>query len=203
MKIYIDFDDVLCETARSFVSIVERLFNKHVPYEQVEFFDLEKSFKLNEDEFRQMMIEGHLPEVLLSYEETPGASETINKWLDEGHEVNIITGRPYSAYEPSRQWLDEHNLKRVKLYCLNKYGRDAFIKNSDFSLEMDDFMKMDFDFAVEDSPKAFKHLTHLTNCTIAVFDRPWNQKAEFPADNFIRCMNWTEVDKQFALRGNR
>ena len=32
----------------------------------------------------------------------------------------IITGRPYSAYEPSRQWLDEHDLERVKLFCLNK-----------------------------------------------------------------------------------
>jgi len=197
MKIYIDFDDVLCETARSFVSIVERLFNKYVPYEQVEFFDLEKSFKLNEEEFRQMMIEGHLPEVLLSYEETPGASETINKWLDEGHEVNIITGRPYSAYEPSRKWLDEHNLKRVKLFCLNKYGRDAFIKDSDFSLEMDDFLKMDFDFAVEDSPKAFKHLAHLTDCKIAVFDRPWNKNADFPTENYVRCLDWKAVDQLF------
>ena len=199
MKIYIDYDDVLCETARSFVSIVERLFDKHIPYEQVEFFDLDKSFNLNEEEFRTMMIEGHLPEVLLSYVETPGASGTINKWIDEGHEVFIITGRPYSAYEPSRKWLDEHNLKRVTLYCLNKYGRDAFIKDSDFSLEMDDFMKMEFDFAVEDSPKAFAHLTHLKNCTIAVYDRPWNKNAKFPPGNFVRCLDWNEVDKQFKM----
>lgn len=33
---------------------------------------------------------GHLPENLLSYEETPGASETINKWVDEGHEVLLL-----------------------------------------------------------------------------------------------------------------
>ena len=197
MRIYVDMDDVLCETARAFVSIVERMFDKHVPYEQVKFFDLDKSFGLDDNQFEMMMIEGHLPEVLLSYKETLGASETINKWIDVGNEVNIITGRPYSAYEPSRRWLDEHNLKRVKLYCLNKYGRDAFIKNSDFSLEMDEFMQMRFDFAVEDSPKAFKHLAHLTNCKVAVFDRPWNKNVIFPSENYVRCFDWKEVDQQF------
>lgn len=58
--------------------------------------------------------------------ETPGASESINKWVDEGHEVSIITGRPFDSYEPSRRWLDEHHLERVPLYCVDKYGREEF-----------------------------------------------------------------------------
>lgn len=194
MNIYIDFDDCLCETAKAFTFIVKRMFGKYIPYEQVHFFDLEKSFSLTHEQYEAMMIEGHLPEVLLSYEEVEGASEVINKWMDEGHNVSIITGRPYSAYEPSRRWLDEHNLSRVKLFCLNKYGRDSFIKNSDFSLELEDFYKMKFDFAVEDSPAAFKHLTHLTECTIAVFDRPWNASAQFPGSNYVRSHSWAEID---------
>ena len=68
-----------------------------------------------------------IPLSLLSFAETPGASGTINGWLNSGHVVSIITGRPYSAYEPSREWLDLHGLERAKLYCLNKYGRDSFI----------------------------------------------------------------------------
>lgn len=195
MNIYIDFDDVICETALSFTHIVKRLFNVDVPYEKVQFFDLQKSFGLTTEQYEHMMIEGHLPEVLLSYEETPGASSTINKWIDDGHKVQIITGRPYSAYEPSRKWLDEHNLSRVELVCVNKYGRDAFIKNSDFSIELDEFYKMHFDFAVEDSPSAFKHLTHLPNLKVAVFNRPWNKETQFPNPNYTRCMNWDEVNQ--------
>lgn len=194
MNIYIDFDDVLCETARSFSGIVKRMFDVDVPYENINFFDLQKSFGLTEAQYEAMMIEGHLPDVLLGYDETPKASETVNKWIDEGHNVFIITGRPYSAYEPSRKWLDNHNLSRVKLFCLNKYGRDAFIKDSSFSLELEDFYKMPFDFAVEDSPMAFKHLAHLTECKIAVFNRPWNKATSFPNENYVRCMNWDEVD---------
>ena len=161
MKIYVDYDDCLCETARSFSRLAVEMFGKHVPYEKIRYFDLDKSFDLDDDQFQRFMIKGHDPEVLLSYEETPGASATINELISQGHEVSIITGRPFSAYEPSREWLDKHGLKDVRLYCLNKYGRDTSFYNTDFSLELEDYYKMKFDFAVEDSPKAFKFFDRL------------------------------------------
>lgn len=46
MKIYIDFDDVLCETAEYFTKIAKELFDIDVPYRQVQFFNLQKSFDL-------------------------------------------------------------------------------------------------------------------------------------------------------------
>ncbi len=195
MNIYIDFDDVLCETADAFTRIAHDMFGVNVPYEEVHFFDLQKSFGLTSEQYEAMMLHGHLPEVLLSYKETKGASQVVNSWIDKGHNVFIMTGRPASAYQPSRQWLDEHGLERVKLFCVNKYGRDSFIKNSSFSLELEDFYKMPFDFAVEDSPSAFKHLLHLPDCKVAVFNRPWNQAAEFPNDNYVRCTDWKAINE--------
>ena len=176
MKIYVDYDDCLCETARNFSDLAVEMFGKNVPYEKIRYFELDKSFDLNEEQFVQFMSKGHEPDVLLSYEETPGASEVINEWLSEGHDVSIITGRPFSSYEPSRQWLDRHGLKDVKLYCLNKYGRDGFIKDSDFSLELEDYYRMKFDVAVEDSPKAFRFFDHLPDLKVMVYDRPWNRE---------------------------
>ncbi len=193
LNIYIDFDDCLCETARALSKLAGDLFNKEVPYENIQFFNLQRSFDLTEDEYEKLMIEAHLPDVLLSYEETPGASTVVNEWLDQGHNVSIITGRPSSAYEPSRKWLDEHGLERVKLFCLNKYGRDSFIKNSEFTLELEDYYKMKFDVAVEDSPLAFKFFDHLPDLKVNVFNRPWNQNAELPNANFVRCTNWDVI----------
>ena len=193
MNIYVDFDDCLCETALHFSGLVKEMFDKDVPYEDIQFFNLQKSFSLTEEQYQEMMIKAHTPEVLLTYEETPGASETINKWLDEGHNVFIITGRPYSAYEPSRQWRDEHNLERVKLYCLDKYGRDSFIKDSEFSLKLEDYYKMHFDYAVEDSPLAFKFFDHMPELKVMVFDRPWNRETSFPNENFRRCVDWETI----------
>lgn len=193
MKIYIDYDDCLCETARAFTGIAERLFGKKVPYKEVQFFNLQDSFKLTDDEYKQLMIEGHLPEVLLSFEETPGASKVINEWIDKGYEVDIITGRPYSSYEISRIWLDKHGLDRVGLLCLNKYGRDGLFKTSDFNLELNDFYKMKFDYAIEDSPLAFKFFDHMPELKVLIYDRPWNRECKLPNSNYFRCPDWEYI----------
>ena len=152
-----------------------------------------RAFFLTDKQYEELMIEGHKPEVLLAYEETPGAAECVNGWIDNGHNVSIITGRPFSSYEPSREWLDRHGLGRVRLYCLNKYGRDSFIKNSDFSLELEDYYKMHFDYAVEDSPHAFKFFDHLPELRVLVYDRPWNRKSELPGENYTRCSDWEMI----------
>ena len=193
MNIYIDFDDCLCETARYFSAIAKELFGKDVPYENINFFDLQKSFSLTRKEYEELMIAGHKPEVLLAFDETPGASETVNCWLEKGYNVSVITGRPDSAYGPSRTWLDEHGLERVKLYCLNKYGRDTFAKDFAYSLELEDYYKMHFDYAVEDSPHAFKFFDHLPDLKVLVFDRPWNRDCVFPGNNYHRCLDWGSI----------
>ena len=87
-------------------------------------------------------------------------------------------------------WLNNHGLKNVKLYCLDKYGRENFMKNSDFSLKLEDYYKMKFDLAVEDSPSAFKFFDHLPDIKVMVFDRPWNRETEPLKDNFTRCYDW-------------
>ena len=195
MNIYVDFDDCLCETARYFSELAAQMFGIDILYEKIRYFNLQKSFSLSDEEYDKLMIEGHTPKALLSFNETPGAIKTINNWLDNGYDVKIITGRPVSTYKASRQWLNEHGLDRVNMYCLNKYGRDSFLKGSTFSLELEDYYKMHFDFAVEDSPHAFKFFDHLPDLKIMVVDRPWNQDCEFPNKNYTRCTDWNMIRK--------
>ena len=40
------------------------------------------------------------------------------------------TARAFSKLAPEMFNKDEHGLQNARLYCLNKYGRDHFIKNS-------------------------------------------------------------------------
>lgn len=195
MNIYVDFDDCLCETARHFSGLAKDMFGTNVPYENINFFNLQKSFSLTDIQYEDMMAEAHKPEILLSYAETPGAADTLNSWVDEGHDVSVITGRPFNSFEPSREWLDRHRLGRIKLYCLNKYGRDSFYQNTEYSLELEDYYKMHFDIAVEDSPHAFKFFDHLPDLKVLVYDRPWNHNVELPGDNYIRCFDWNEIER--------
>lgn len=198
MNIYVDFDDCLCESARYYVRLAAEMFHSRVTYEEFRFFDMAKTFSLNEEQFDRFMIRGHAPEVLLSLEETPGASSVINEWLADSHQVSVITGRPLVAWEASRAWLDAHGLQKVPLFCFDKYGRDNLIKNSDFSLSLEDYRKMKFDFAVEDSPKAFPFFSHLPSLRVCVFDRPWNRDCVFPNENYARCFSWPEIRSRFS-----
>lgn len=193
MNIYVDFDDCLCETARAFSDIALEMFGIDVPYEKMAYFNLQKAFNLDDDQYDRLLVKGHEPEVLLGFEETPGASKVLNDWINKGHEVSIITGRPFGSFEPSRIWLDRHGLQDIKLYCLDKYGRENFMKNSDFSLSLEDYYKMKFDYAVEDSPTAFKFFNHMPELKVMVFDRPWNRTAEFPNGNFKRVFDWESI----------
>lgn len=197
MRIYIDFDDVICETARYFTKLAKELFGIDLPYSQVQFFNLKKTFDLNDEQYEELMRAGHTPQHLLAYEETPGAVKTINKWMDEGHEVSVITGRPFDSYEPSRKWLDEHQLERVPLFCVDKYGREKINQGFSFSMTLENLYNIPFDFVVEDSPAAFEHVLHFENCKVAVFGRPWNRQAEFPNDSFVRCTGWEEINRLF------
>ena len=193
MNIYVDFDDCLCETARAFSDIALEMFNIDVPYEKMRYFNLQMAFGLDDEQYDALLRKGHEPEVLLGFEETPGAVAVLNEWIEKRNNVSIITGRPFGSFEPSREWLDEHGLKNVKLYCLDKYGRENFMKNSDFSLKLEDYYKMKFDVAVEDSPTAFKFFNHLPDIKVMVFDRPWNKDAELPGENFTRCFDWESI----------
>ena len=56
------------------------MFNQNVPYDRIHYFELDKSFDLDAEQYERLML--------------------------RGHEVSIITGRPSSVYETSRIWLD-------------------------------------------------------------------------------------------------
>ena len=51
MRIYVDFDDCLCETGRAFSKLVLEMFNKHVPYDQMHYFELDRSFDLDAEQY--------------------------------------------------------------------------------------------------------------------------------------------------------
>ena len=167
MRIYIDFDDCLCETARMLAKEAREKYGRNVPYEDMRYFDLKKSFSFNDEEYDEFMVAAHYPETLISLEETPGASEVI--------------------------WLDNHNLERVKLFFLDKYSRDEFYRKGESNLSLEDFYKMDFDYAIEDSPNAFRFFDSFSKLKVMVFSRPWNLECELPGENYTRCTDWKMI----------
>lgn len=196
MRIYVDFDDVICETARSLSVIAKRLFGVDVPFERIRYFDLRKSFGLDAGQYDQLMEAAHEPEAILAYDELPGASCALRKWKDDGHDVDVVTGRPFRTRAASLEWLASHGLADLPVIHVDKYGREpAPLPGEGRSLTLEEFSRLCYDFAVEDSPAALEHLAKMDGCRVAVFSRPWNVNVPLPGPMFTRADGWQEVEQ--------
>lgn len=200
MRIYIDFDDVITETAKRLSAIAHELFGTNVEYENISTFYLNISFGLDKVQLAKLMERAHSREEVLGYPETPGASAAIRQWLNDGHNVEIVTGRPQYTASATREWLADHGLADVKVIHVDKFRREAPPSSPDAprSLTIDEFCQRRYDFAVEDSPAAFPVLERIQPCPVAVFSRPWNKAVEMPSSLYRRCADWEDV-KAYAL----
>ena len=96
MKIYLDFDDVLCETFAELERFARAEFGKNPEPGRSVHFDLHESLGLSDGEYRLFMDRFHA-EKLLSIPEIPGACAALRAWIEAGHEPVVVTGRPVSA----------------------------------------------------------------------------------------------------------
>lgn len=60
---------------------------------------------------------------------------------------------------------------------------------------------MKFDFAVEDSPRAFRFFDHLPNLRVLVYERPWNRDCVFPNGRYTRCTDWESIRRLVEHEG--
>lgn len=197
MRIYVDFDDVLCETARELSRLAGELCGCRVPYEEIRAFNLREAFGLDEARYTLLMRAAHETERLLALEPTPGAVATLARWVADRHEVEIVTGRPFTTHDASMRWLRRHGLERIPLIHVDKYNRQLAPETgtADWSraLTREEFATRRYDLAVEDAPAALEQLAAMPPCRVAVFDRPWNRDTPLPTAHFTRCSGWEAV----------
>ena len=199
LKIYVDCDDVVTETALRLMEI-RRGEGGWAPesFEEMHDFDLHKSLRLDAEEYVAFMTRVHHPDVLGALEALPGACETLRAWLDDGLAPVIVTGRPAFSHATTRAWLDERGLADLPLMLVDKYNRA--LGASVPGVETVPFARLreaGFDLAVDDAPAALDLLAESGLCPYIVFDRPWN-RAYNPVVPRVR--SWAELDRAVRER---
>ncbi len=197
-RIYVDFDDVLCETTRAFVEIVERHFGRRVPFEALHSFDLRESFGLEADEYAELMRLVHTPETLCGFAPRSGALAALTGWTAAGYEIAVMTGRPPSSHESSHAWLSAHGVPHASLSFVDKYDRPDPNPSGVPVVALEELGRHEFALAVEDSPEMAAFLARELGVQVALLDRPWNRGAEAGASGrIVRCGGWSEVVAEF------
>jgi uncharacterized HAD superfamily protein len=195
--VYVDMDDVLCQTAQHFLTILERDFAKKFTFEQLTDFDLGEACEITTEEREELYRIVHRGEELLSIPPIPGAIGVLEQWSAAGYEVAIVTGRPPDTYEASLQWLKKHAVPHGNILIVDKYGRFAPDGNRCISLEA--LRNHSFCWAVEDSPIMAMYLASHMKIPVALLDRPWNRK-DMHHELVSRHNDWIEIAR--ALPGN-
>ena len=195
--IYVDMDDVLCQTAQHFLTILERDFGKKFSFEQLTDFDVGEACELTVKERKELYRIVHHDDELLSIPPIPGAVEVLQQWSAARYEIAIVTGRPPDTYESSVQWLKKHGVPHNKTLIVDKYGRFAPDGSQCISLEA--LRNHSFCWAVEDSPIMALYLASQMKVPVALLDRPWNRK-DTHHELVSRHKDWIEIAR--TLPGN-
>ena len=195
MKIYVDIDDVLCETAVSLCEMAAREFGRCVDYADVHEFDLQKVFSFSAEEMERFRILSHLPDALASFSVTPGAVEGVRALVSAGHDVDLVTGRPASSHVGTEAWLGKARLGDFTVSYVDKYDRShVFWRGAGDppTVPMKELRARGYDFAIDDSPLVLSKLADWSDTKVLVFNRPWN--AEFTlASNMARVDGWADI----------
>ncbi len=171
--IYVDFDDVLCETASALTGLLAREFGKQVAFADIFSFNLADSFGLPPADLEHLMEVAHQPEALLGMQPLPGAVETLNRWATDGYAIEVVTGRPPATRATSEEWLRRHGVPCTALTFLDKYNRHGDAPG-DRSLTLDEFRTRRYALAVDDAPRMIAFLADDMQMPVAVMARPWN-----------------------------
>lgn len=203
MRIYVDIDDVLCETAVGLCEIAAREFGRRVEYGNVRDFDLQKVFSLSDAEMARFRELSHLAETLASFAITPGAVEGVRALVAAGHEVDLVTGRPASSHIGTETWLESAGLSALPVLYVDKYDRAGIFSHAADdppTVSMAELESRGYGVAIDDSPLALAKLARWERTEVLVFDRPWNAAFHL-APNMERIRSWP--DAVSGLRGSR
>jgi len=183
-------DDVLCETARRFLVIIEREFGKHMPYEKLTNFNLEHACGLSAAERAELYRIIHQRDEIISIEPMEEAIAVLTGWAAAGYEIAIVTGRPPDTYEASVDWLVRHDIPYHSFTVVDKYGR--FQTENTIGLTLSELAYRQYCWAVEDSLPMAQFLAQKMKVPVALLDRPWNRQEILHA-LITRCDDWRGV----------
>lgn len=199
MNIYVDMDDVLCDTAGAYLRLLEQEFGKTVAFEDVFSFNLKESFNLTENEMAFLFSRAHEFDFVLAMEPIVGVKQILDMVHERGDTIAIVTGRHTSAYEASLEWFSTWSIPFHSFTMVDKYGWAGTDLARAIALE--DLSNLDYDLAIEDSPKMASHLIENLDIPVLLFDRPWNRS--YPSsEKCTRCIGWNEVAAALEIKRN-
>ena len=158
MRLAIDIDSTLHNYWDQLAAVARRRFGIDLPYDTQSTWAIDR---LQPDQLKACVEETHRAEHVLAAEPYPGAVETIAKWHDDGHFIQITSHRATDAHPHTAEWLDAIGLPHDELYC--SYDKIARC------------VELEIDVLIDDSPVNLNRAVE-AGITAATIEHPWNRE---------------------------
>lgn len=198
VKIYVDLDDVVCDTTSVIVRECNSIYGRSSRLDDIYSFELQESLDLTKDQHNNLMDHIHSEEIQMQMEPIDGAVEYLNVACRRGIQIHIVTGRPPSTYDSTIRWLGYHDVPFDELIFVNKYNRLDNKESVAIQVSFDQIVSNDYKAIIEDSPSAIELSLSLFSCPVIFFSKPWNREyaCSLPESKRLYvCDDWEEINK--------
>jgi uncharacterized HAD superfamily protein len=178
LKIGLDIDGVIVDYMQTMLPLLVEACNRKVAYHELCHWDLAKALNIPEYTMNAVWSEIFTGSRLLDAPPVEGAISGI-KALN-GHELCIVTGRPYMIKDVTEAWFTRHAVKYDEL-IFARPGNKLSVAHG-------------FDVFIEDYYDEAIKLSEAGIFTL-LFDRPWNQSEVLPA-SCRRVYDWNTIVSQ-------
>ena len=157
MRLAIDIDSTLHPYWDQLAEIAQRRYGVELPYDTQYTWAIDR---LAPEQLRACVEETHSAEHVLAAEPYPGAVETITRWHEQGHFIQITSHRATDAHPHTARWLEAIGLPHDELYC--SYDKIARC------------LELEIDVLIDDSPVNLTKALE-AGITAATIEHPWNR----------------------------
>ena len=188
MRIGIDIDGVLTDEHNYIIDNATKFFyENNISYSvNKKIYDNHKLFNVSEEEY-VMFWEKYFLDYINNISVRPYAVEVINKLKNEGHEIFIITARPFTTYENEytkvmqnivKDWLDRNDV----IYDDLIFSEDKAPKCKELNISV----------MIEDKPENIISVSQVI--PVICYDQPFNENIS--SNNIYRCYSWYDIYKE-------
>ncbi len=176
MRITIDIDSTLHHYWDLLSEVSLRRFGVELPYEEQFTWGITR---LREEQLKLCIEESHGDEQILTGRPYPNAVQTVRRWHEAGHFIQISSHRAADRHDATERWLQRIGLPFDELHCsYDKVARCAELR---------------VDLLIDDSPINLSRALE-RGIAVATILHPWNQEI-CEEEGVLAAHDWHELEK--------
>lgn len=195
-RILTDFDMTTANTQDSMLALCNEKFGTNITTKDLTSWNTEEHVTLEMAKFMWGPECFLNPHVTLRSKPVAGAIAGIQKLVDRGHHVMIVSDRPTGLFDSTRQWLDNNDLDMVRLLFTRRIGGSTTPGTNGLTKLQAAYLYQ-LDTVIEDAPhhaEAFQEKAYVED--IFLLEMPYNKHVE--GNKIHNVTSWSQIVEQLT-----